>query len=120
MYKADGEADLNPNIFSHPQKFDPARYLPGREEDKKQPYAFMGWGAGRHPCLGMRFAKLEQNLIMAFLVAMFDWELCTEQGEPEPRGLPEIDLKSRSGGKPEKSGLPKRSVYVKCNLREKA
>lgn len=34
--------------------FDPTRFLPDRAEDKKVPHAFLGWGSGRHPCLGMK------------------------------------------------------------------
>ena len=66
---------LDPAVYADPLAWDPARYMPGRAEDKKAPYAFIGWGAGRHPCLGMRFAKLEQNIIAAFFVALFDFEL---------------------------------------------
>lgn len=45
---------MDPGFFPEPLRWDPGRYLPGREEDKKDPHAFIGWGAGRHPCLGMR------------------------------------------------------------------
>ena len=33
-------------IYPNPTTFDPERYLPGREEDKKERLAFLGWGAG--------------------------------------------------------------------------
>ncbi|KAJ4395789.1 hypothetical protein N0V93_000003 [Gnomoniopsis smithogilvyi] len=41
---------MNPDIYTDPTKFDPSRFLPGREEDKKMPLAYAGWGQGRHPC----------------------------------------------------------------------
>ena len=44
----------NPDIYSDPETFDPGRYLPDRAEDRKSPYAFIGWGAARHPCPGQR------------------------------------------------------------------
>ncbi|CAK4034075.1 cytochrome P450 6A1 [Lecanosticta acicola] len=65
------ELHRNPEIYADVDKWDPARYLPERAEDKKQQYAWMGWGLARHPCLGMRFAKLENNLIVAMFVAYF-------------------------------------------------
>lgn len=37
-------------IYPSPEAFDPGRYDPGRAEDKKVPYGYVGWGAGRHPC----------------------------------------------------------------------
>jgi len=71
-----GDMFYNQSIYTAEHDWDPARYLPERAEDKKQAHAWMGWGAGRHPCLGMRFAKLENNLITAFWLAYFDeWEL---------------------------------------------
>lgn len=41
---------MDPGIYADPTKFDPGRFLPGREEDKKVPLAYAGWGQGRHPC----------------------------------------------------------------------
>lgn len=69
---------MNPDIFSNPEKFDPGRYERG--EDKKAPNSYLGWGAGRHPCLGMRFAKLEMMIIGAIFVAMFDYEAVDGKG----------------------------------------
>lgn len=40
------EAHMNPDIYSNPTSFDPERYLEGREEDKKETSAYIGWGAG--------------------------------------------------------------------------
>ena len=73
-YVAYGTADVHydPSIYPDPEVWDPARYLPERAEDKKKLYGWVGWGVSRHPCLGMRFAKLENNIITAFWLAMFD------------------------------------------------
>lgn len=40
------DVHMNDEIYSNPEKYDPGRYLPGREEDKKESFAFVGWGAG--------------------------------------------------------------------------
>ncbi|PPR02168.1 hypothetical protein CVT24_011356 [Panaeolus cyanescens] len=77
-----GDVHLNPDIYSQPNAFDPSRYGPGREEDKKATFAFLGWGAGRHPCTGMKVAKLEMKVIMAYMLAAFDYKIVDKKGSP--------------------------------------
>ncbi|TVY35052.1 Sterol 14-demethylase [Lachnellula occidentalis] len=105
-----GDNHLNPDIFRDPEKWDPSRYEEGREEDKKAPYAWVGWGAARHPCLGMRFAKLEQNIITAFFIAMFDYELTDKEGTPVS-ATPPVDFNKHSATKA-------KGVYLKYTLRK--
>jgi cytochrome P450 len=48
---ATADIHLDPEVYSDPHKWDPARYLPGRAEDKKKDaHGWIGWGVGRHPC----------------------------------------------------------------------
>jgi len=101
---------LNPNIYADPEKWDPSRYLPDRAEDNKTKYGFIGWGAGRHPCLGMRFAKLEQNIILAFFLATFDFELADKDGN-RVEGVPKSDFNTFAATK------PKDKIYVKYSAR---
>jgi sterol 14-demethylase len=46
------DVHLNELFYSEPLKFDPDRFSAPREEDKRGYGAFLGWGAGRHPCSG--------------------------------------------------------------------
>ncbi|KXT11204.1 hypothetical protein AC579_10012 [Pseudocercospora musae] len=62
---------LNADFYDEPMKWDRARYQPDRAEDKRPIYSRMGWGHGRHPCLGVRFARLEINMIIAFWFGYF-------------------------------------------------
>ena len=43
------DVHMNPEIYSQPSVFDPARFSPGREEDKKGTFSYLGWGAGAFP-----------------------------------------------------------------------
>ncbi|CAG8976008.1 hypothetical protein HYALB_00007535 [Hymenoscyphus albidus] len=104
------DVSLDPTIYPDPLKWDPARYLPDRAEDKKRPYAYIGWGVARHPCLGMRFAKLEQNLITAFFIANFDYELTDKHGNPLAT-MPSVDYNGTSATK------PKPPIYFKYQVR---
>ncbi|ORY39731.1 cytochrome P450 [Leucosporidium creatinivorum] len=94
------EIHQDPEIYPEPTKWDPARYLPERAEDKKAPFAYVGWGAGRHPCLGMRFAKLENNVIVAFFLARFEYDVVDAEGEKRS-DLPPVDRNQHSAHKPE-------------------
>jgi sterol 14alpha-demethylase len=71
-----------PGTFTDPLRFDPDRFGPGREEDKKQ-FAFMSFGAGRHKCLGNAFALLQVKTIFAILLRGFSFELLHDPITPE-------------------------------------
>jgi len=96
-----GDVHLNPEIYQDPLKWDPARYLPDRAEDKKAPHAFIGWGVARHPCPGQRFARMENNLITAFFLAYFEFESSDGNGSTEGVKSPPINLNAHSAYKPE-------------------
>ncbi|GHF53219.1 cytochrome P450 [Streptomyces mashuensis] len=70
-----GPSHRLPGVFRDPEKFDPDRYLPGREENRATPHALIGFGGGRHPCLGSTFAQLEIKIIWSVLLRAFDLEL---------------------------------------------
>ncbi|KAJ7473528.1 cytochrome P450 [Mycena latifolia] len=85
------DVHADPEIYSEPSKFDPQRFGPGREEDKKAPLAFLGWGAGRHMCAGMRIAKLEVKLVIAVFFSTFEFEIVDSSGEL-PKSFPRPDF----------------------------
>ncbi|CAE6440153.1 unnamed protein product [Rhizoctonia solani] len=78
-----GETHSDPEIYPNPSKFDPDRYSAG--QDKSQSHAFLGWGAGRHPCLGKRFAQYEIKAICALFLTLYDYEIVDTTGKkPDP------------------------------------
>ena len=86
--------------------------FPERAEDKKVSFGYLGWEAGRHPCLGMRFANLETNVIIAHFLATFDeYHLCDASGEAVP-GLPQPDFEAHATSK------PAQPVYLKVHWKE--
>jgi sterol 14-demethylase len=103
---------LDPDIYRDPLIFDPSRYFDDRAEDKKLPHSFVGWGSGRHPCLGMRFAKLEAIIIGAYLAAMFDYELSDKDGRQLTQPPPPIDRNRNQVQKPAES------IYVRYKARK--
>lgn len=72
-------AGMLPDVFANPQQWDPDRFLPPREEDKVAPYSFLGFGAGRHGCMGEGFAYVQVKTLWSILLKTFDLEAVGEQ-----------------------------------------
>jgi cytochrome P450 len=106
-----GTSHLDPTVYTNPTEWDPARFLPDRAEDKKKHLAWVGWGTGRHPCLGMKFAKLEQSIIAAFFLTMLDSRISDSQGRPVD-STPPVDVNSYTAWK------PRDRVFLKLRARE--
>jgi len=61
-----------PTAFANPEAFDPDRFLPPREEDRKQPYALATFGGGPRICLGINFAQVEVMALAAHVRRHYD------------------------------------------------
>ncbi|KAE9364966.1 cytochrome P450 [Stipitochalara longipes BDJ] len=106
------DVHYNPELYPNPTMFDPDRYREGREEFKKQTYGFVGWGHGRHPCMGMRWAKLQMNINLAYAFAKFKWSACDANGQPlRPTGPNLHHLENPSAALPQ-------GIYCKYIPRE--
>lgn len=62
------------SAFTDPARCDPARFAEGREEHLR-PYRLIGFGGGRHRCLGFAFANQEVKAIWSVLLRRFDLQL---------------------------------------------
>ena len=63
-----------PEHFPDPDRFDPGRYAPGRDEDK-QGFAWIPFGAGRHRCVGAAFAMMQLKAIFSVLLREYEFEM---------------------------------------------
>lgn len=73
-------------VFADASKYDPDRYAPGREEDKR-PFAYIAFGGGRHKCMGNAFAILQIKTILAVLLNRYDFALAEGSVETDFQGL---------------------------------
>jgi sterol 14-demethylase len=62
------------DVFPDPERFDPGRYAPGREEDAET-FGWIPFGGGQHRCSGSAFAMMQLKAITARLLASWSFEL---------------------------------------------
>jgi sterol 14-demethylase len=63
-----------PECFADAERFDPDRYAPGREEDKRV-FAWIPFGGGRHRCVGAAFAMVQLKAIFSVLLRRYELEM---------------------------------------------
>jgi sterol 14-demethylase len=63
-----------PEDFTDPDRFDPGRYLEGRDEDRANPWTWIPFGAGRHRCVGAAFAMMQLKAIFSVLLRGWEFE----------------------------------------------
>ncbi|KAH7338672.1 cytochrome P450 [Rhizoctonia solani] len=77
-----GETHMDPVIYPNPDQYNPGRYA---EQSESHIYGFLGWGVGRHPCAGRRFAQYEIKSIVAMFLASYTYEIVDASGKrPDP------------------------------------
>ncbi len=95
-----------PTVFADPTRFDPDRFAPPREEQRRTPYALVTFGGGPRICIGMQFAQVEIKALLAHLLHYFIIEPISGQTPPNvydpadpddslPKGLPLRFVKRR-------------------------
>ncbi|MCY4049939.1 MAG: cytochrome P450 [Gammaproteobacteria bacterium] len=63
------------HIFSDPERFNPDRYAPPAREDKQHHYTLIGFGGGKHRCMGKAFAILQLKIVLGVLFDRFDFSI---------------------------------------------
>ena len=74
VYLAIGAGHRLPSVFAEPDRFDPDRFLPPREEDRRTPYALVTFGGGPRICLGINFAQVEVTALVAHVLRRYRLE----------------------------------------------
>ncbi len=68
-----------PHIFANPTTFDPDRFAPPREEQKKHPYALVGFGGGPRICIGINFAQVEIKALASHILRNYELSVPADQ-----------------------------------------
>lgn len=89
-----------PEAFDDPDTFNPDRFLNNAELKK---YSYIAFSAGRHACIGEKFAYLQILVIWSVLLRKYDFELLSKDVKPDfttmivsPIGPIEVKYKKRN------------------------
>jgi cytochrome P450 len=70
-----------PGVFAEPARFDPSRFLPPRDEERRTPYGLVTFGGGPRICIGINFAQIEVKALAAYVLRHYTLEAA---GPPSP------------------------------------
>ncbi len=84
-----------PELYTQPDRFDPERFAPGREEHKSHAFAWFPFGGGAHKCIGLHFAEMLTKVSLYEMLRCYRFEALNHDSKyayipfPKPRdGLP--------------------------------
>ncbi len=76
-----------PTVFANPGVFDPDRFDPPREEEKRTPYSLVTFGGGPRICIGVNFAQVEIKALVSHVLRRFQLETIPERPVTQTSGL---------------------------------
>jgi cytochrome P450 len=71
IYYSPSGAHRLPDVFADPERFDPDRFAPPREEDKRTPYGLVIFGGGPRICIGVNMATVEIKAFAAHVLRRY-------------------------------------------------
>ena len=71
-----------PHVFKNADDYEPDRFKAPREEQNSQ-FSYVGFGGGRHACMGQMFAMLQIKTIWSILLRNFEFEMIDPFPEPD-------------------------------------
>ncbi|GAW09068.1 cytochrome P450 [Lentinula edodes] len=79
---SNADAHLEPEIYDDPWSFKPDRFEHGKQ--KVLSNDFLGWGAGRHRCVGLGIAKLTIKTIVCLFVMTYNYDITRTKRKSHP------------------------------------
>jgi sterol 14-demethylase len=70
-------------VFGEPDRYDPDRFGPARQEDRRVKHALIGFGGGHHRCIGTTFAQQQIKVIWSVLFQRFELTAAQTGHQPD-------------------------------------
>ena len=77
-------------LFDDPHSFLPSRFL---NKEKPKPFSLIGFGGGRHSCLGFDFAQMEIMIILSIIIKKYNWTVTPAQNDVSVKRNRQFDTK---------------------------
>ncbi|TNF34456.1 MAG: cytochrome P450 [Gammaproteobacteria bacterium] len=92
-----------PEYWTNPDKFDPERFSPARNEHKNHSFCYVPFGGGAHKCIGMHFANMLAKCFMHQFLLKYEYNTPPNYhpemlSMPLPRPADGIPLKLKKRG----------------------
>lgn len=105
--------------FEWPQRFDPYRYIEGRDEDTSKSYAYSAFGGGTHACIGEQFGFLQVKTIVSILLRKYEIDLVDPMPTPNYRAMvvgptQPLRIRYRLRKQPYIPRVPHEPIQAKC------
>src|SRR5256712_10818492 len=72
-----------PQVFANPDRYDPDRFGPPRQEDRRTKHGLIGFGGGHHRCIGATFAQQQIKVIWSVILRRFELSLARTGHRPD-------------------------------------
>lgn len=84
--------------WDNPHSFEPDRWLDPRNEHKRHPFNFVGFGGGAHKCIGMHFALMQSKTFVHQFLPRYKFTLTADSGKrlqtvPLPKPADDLPIK---------------------------
>jgi sterol 14-demethylase len=69
-------------FFQEPDRYNPDRFTSQHYQEHQSAYTMIGFGGGRHRCIGQAFAYQQIKVIWSILLQQYDLELVQHRYDP--------------------------------------
>lgn len=101
-------------VYENPNEFNPGRWEDG-SLIKNHRFSFLGFGGGRHLCIGQKLARLEVKLALSLAFSKYSFEIEVNPGVKKRANTLEMNVSSLTAVEPLQQGLMLKYISQACS-----